>query len=76
MAEQVLPKIQRKMISRKGAEDNEMLRSGRESDLHGWNKRDEKLLVELNGKLSQTTNTNEIAALEEEKSMITKRIKG
>lgn len=53
-----------------------MLRSGRESDLHGWNKRDEKLLVELNGKLSQTTNTNEIAALEEEKSMITKRIKG
>ncbi len=64
------------MISRKGAEDNEMLRSGRESDLHGWNKRDEKLLVELNGKLSQTTNTNEIAALEEEKSMITKRIKG
>jgi|TARA_B110000116_G_C16751685_1_gene543660 hypothetical protein len=76
VAEQVLPKIQRKMISRKGAEDNEMLRSGRESDLHGWNKRDEKLLVELNGKLSQTTNTNEIAALEEEKSMITKRIKG
>ncbi len=76
MAEQVLPKIQRKMISRKGAEDNEMLRSGRESDLHGWNKRDEKLLVELNGKLSQTTNTNEIAALEEEKAMITKRIKG
>ena len=71
-----MPKIQRKMISRKGAEDNEMLRSGRESDLHGWNKRDEKLLVELNGKLSQTTNTNEIAALEEEKSMITKRIKG
>ena len=64
------------MISRKGADDNEMLRSGRESDLHGWNKRDEKLLVELNGKLSQTTNTNEIAALEEEKSMITKRIKG
>ncbi len=64
------------MISRKGAEDNEMLRSGRESDLHGWNKRDEKLLVELNGKLSQTTNTNEIAALEEEKAMITKRIKG
>ena len=53
-----------------------MLRSGRESDLHGWNKRDEKLLVELNGKLSQTTNTNEIAALEEEKAMITKRIKG
>ena len=76
MAEQVLPKIQRKMISRKGAEDNEMLRSGRESDLHGWNKRDEKLLVKLNGKLSQTTNTNEIAALEEEKAMITKRIKG
>ena len=64
------------MISRKGAEDNEMLRSGRESDLHGWNKRDEKLLVKLNGKLSQTTNTNEIAALEEEKAMITKRIKG
>lgn len=76
MAEQVLPKIQRKRISRKGAEDNEMLRSGREADLHGWNKRDEKLLVELNGKLSQTTNTDEIAALEEEKAMITKRIKG